>query len=142
MSFFGERFAFSVPLLLALGAVSACGDETNNVTIVLDDAGTTINPIDTGVVATTVTVDIPANAMALGRAAYGTNPLVVAPGTTVRWVNQDSVAHTATSDSGVWDSGTLTQGQSFNFTFTTPGTFPYHCTIHGAASMSGVVVVQ
>jgi len=88
-----------------------------------------------------VTVNIPPNAMGMGPAAYGTNPLVIAVGTTVTWVNTDSIAHTATSDTGVWDSGVLNPGQNFSFTFSTPGTFPYHCTIHGAASMSGTIQV-
>ncbi len=58
------------------------------------------------------------------------------------WVNNDTVPHTATSDTGVWDSGTLNPGQSFSFTFNDAGTFPYHCAIHGAASMSGTIVVE
>jgi plastocyanin len=37
-----------------------------------------------------------------------------------------------TSDTpGVFGSpGNLTQNQTFTFTFTTAGTFPYHCSIH------------
>jgi plastocyanin len=78
----------------------------------------------------------------MGSAAYGTNPLVVPVGTKVTWTNNDNIPHTATSDTGVWDSGTLNPGQSFSFQFTKAGTYPYHCTIHGAASMSGVIQVQ
>jgi plastocyanin len=89
-----------------------------------------------------VTVQIPANAAGQGAAAFGQNPLVVPVGTTVTWVNNDSVPHTATSDTGVWDSGTLAPGQSFSFTFNTPGTFSYFCMIHGRQSMSGVIQVQ
>ena len=87
-------------------------------------------------------VNIPLSAIGKGASAYGVNPLVVTMGTTVTWVNQDSMAHTATSDSGLWDSGMLIQGQSFSFVFHTPGTFPYHCTIHGVASMSGTIQVN
>jgi plastocyanin len=32
-------------------------------------------------------------------------------------------------------------GQTFSRTFSTPGTFTYQCSIHGAA-MSGTVIVQ
>jgi len=66
--------------------------------------------------------------------------LTVASGTTVTWVNTDSVTHTSTSDASGWDSATLAPGQQFNFTFATSGTFHYHCAIH--PGMVGTVVVQ
>ena len=92
-------------------------------------------------IAGSVTVNIPAGAMNRGPQAFGVNPMTVAAGTVVTWTNTDSIAHTSTSDSGVWDSGTLAPGQSYSYTFSSPGTFPYHCAIHGAASMSGVIQV-
>lgn len=89
----------------------------------------------------TVTVTIDQGAVGKGSAAYGTNPLIVDVGTTVTWVNNDTVPHTATSETGVWDTGTIDPGQSSSETFDTPGIFPYFCSIHGQASMSGVIQV-
>jgi len=86
-------------------------------------------------------VNIPMGAVGQGTAAYGQNPLTIAPGTTVTWTNQDNMPHTTTSDTGVWDSGLMQPGQSYSFRFTGGGTFPYHCQIHGAASMSGTIQV-
>jgi plastocyanin len=61
-------------------------------------------------------------------------------GDSVTWTNQDSAAHTVTSDTaGVFGSGQLAQGQSFSHTFTQAGTFTYHCAIH--PTMTGSVVV-
>src|SRR5215212_2581479 len=54
----------------------------------------------------------------------------VAPGTTVTWVNNDQVPHTATANDGAFDSGTLQPGQSYSFAFDKPGTYAYHCNIH------------
>jgi manganese oxidase len=54
----------------------------------------------------------------------------VAPGTTVTWVNDDQVPHTATANDGAFDSGTLQPGQSYSFAFDKPGTYAYHCNIH------------
>jgi plastocyanin len=54
--------------------------------------------------------------------------------------NADPTAHTWTADDGGWDSGSLAQGASSTHTFTTAGTFAYHCAIH--ASMKGTVVVD
>ena len=61
---------------------------------------------------------------------YMSANLTINIGDTVTWTNTDSAPHTATSDSPLFDTGTLTTGQSASFTFTTAGTFPYHCTIH------------
>lgn len=63
----------------------------------------------------------------------------VAQGTTVNWTNNGPTNHTTTSDTGVWDSGSLAAGKSFSFTFNTPGTFAYHCAIH--PSMKGTITV-
>ena len=71
--------------------------------------------------------------------AFQPATMTVAVGTTVTWTNMDAVAHTTTSDTGVWNSGTLSAGMSFHYTFNTPGTFPYHCMIH--PNMHGTIVV-
>jgi plastocyanin len=61
-------------------------------------------------------------------------------GDTVRWTNNDSVYHTSTSDTLVWDSGTLNPGGTFEFTFFTIDFYPYHCEFHGF--MTGYVNVE
>ncbi len=64
---------------------------------------------------------------------YIPNDVRIAPGTTVTWTNNDSMDHTVTSQSSApapFDSGVISQGHSFSFTFTTPGTYPYYCKIH------------
>ena len=66
--------------------------------------------------------------------------LTVKVGKTVTWVNQDTVTHTVTSDgSSLFDSGFMPTGAAFRFTFTTPGTYPYYCTVH--PYMKGTIVV-
>lgn len=72
--------------------------------------------------------------------AFSPQTLTVAKGTTVTWTNNDSSTHSVTSDTGVWDSGNLSTGKSFSFTFNQVGTFPYHCNIH--SSMTAKIVVQ
>ncbi len=63
----------------------------------------------------------------------------VTVGTTVTWTNFDSVNHTVTSDTGVFASGSLADGDTYSYTFDTAGSFPYLCSIH--TSMHGSVVV-
>jgi hypothetical protein len=57
----------------------------------------------------------------------------------VTWMNSDPVSHTTTSDTGAWDSGPVSSGTTFQHTFSTAGTFPYHCNIH--PFMHGTIVV-
>lgn len=66
--------------------------------------------------------------------------VTVSVGTTVVWTNQDGVDHTTTSNDGVWDSGVLGPGESFEFTFEEPGTYTYLCEIHPA--MQGTIIVE
>src|SRR5258708_37151544 len=41
--------------------------------------------------------------------------LTVSVNTTVLWTNQGADTHTTTSDTGAWNSGTLTKGGTFSF---------------------------
>ena len=79
--------------------------------------------------------------------------LTVGAGTTVTWVNSDQTANTITSEGvntdtslltkagpGKFNSGPLNPGQSFSFTFATPGTYKYSSIIHGY--ITGTVIVQ
>ena len=71
--------------------------------------------------------------------AYTPATLTVKVGTTVKWTNNDSVAHTVTSDTGLFDSGELASGDSYSFTFSQAGTFAYHCAMHPSMVASIVV---
>jgi plastocyanin len=86
------------------------------------------------------TVTIPSGASTQTTTAFGTNPLMISTGTTVSWLNNDNTTHTAVADGNQWNSGNIAPGGRFNFTFTSAGTFPYHCQIH--PNMIGTIVVQ
>ncbi len=76
---------------------------------------------------------------------YDPGAIRVVRGTAVTWTNQDTVPHsvvisyaiTATSD--LWTSRALSTGQSVTYTFTSPGHYLYHCSLH--AGMIGIVIV-
>jgi len=76
----------------------------------------------------------------LGDRAYNPDSINVAVGTTVTWMNTDTVSHTSTSNASGWDSGIVAPGGQFSFAFQTAGTYRYHCAIH--PGMIGTVVVQ
>jgi plastocyanin len=82
--------------------------------------------------------------------AFSPNPIQVSVGNTVTWTNNDSQPHTVTSGSnGQPDnkfnsspnfSPLLNQGQTFSFTFTEAGDYPYFCMLH--PNMAGTVNVS
>lgn len=80
------------------------------------------------------------NQVTISNMAFNPNSITVTAGTQVTWTNQDSVAHTVTSDTGAFDSGQLANNGTFSFTFATAGTFSYHCSNH--PNMTATVTVQ
>ena len=85
-------------------------------------------------------VSIVAGASAMTTSAYAPNPVSLAVGGTVMWINNDNTTHTSTSDGGVWNSGSIAPGGTYSQTFATAGTYTYHCTIH--PGMVGTITVQ
>ena len=67
--------------------------------------------------------------------------ITVPVGTTVTWVNQDDIPHTVVSDDKTtFRSKVMDTDDKFSFTFNTPGSFGYFCSIH--PHMTGKVVVK
>jgi len=119
---------FAISLAIGCGGASASGPSTS-----------TGNPP-------------PANTVRVTNNAFTPGDLTVPAGTTVSWnwdtcsgsdpygTGQTCVSHSVVLDDGSVASATLSTG-SFTHQFTTAGTYPYHCAIHGAA-MSGRIIVQ
>ena len=85
-------------------------------------------------------VSIVVGASTLTTTAYSPNPITVTRGSSVTWVNNDTVTHTATANDNSWDSGPIAPRASFSRTFAASGTFAYRCTIH--PGMIATVTVQ
>lgn len=94
-----------------------------------------------------------ANQVTMKLIAFGPEKLTVSTGSTVSWKQTDAGVHTVTSGTveqggsgvtqkpdGRFDSGQLDTDEDFEFTFDTPGTYPYFCEIH-AATMRGEITV-
>jgi plastocyanin len=81
----------------------------------------------------TVTVNIQ-NGSSTNTILLGFSPqtitLVIGKNNTVSWVNDDFTVHTVTANEGSFDSGLIQPGANFTTTFSTPGTYQYHCSIH------------
>jgi plastocyanin len=66
--------------------------------------------------------------------------LTIKAGTTVTWKNEDDIPHTVASATKAFKSKALDTDDSFSFTFTTPGTFEYFCSLH--PHMTATIVVE
>ena len=77
--------------------------------------------------------------------AYQPANIQVVWGTTVAWTNSDNAVHSVVlphiidSENDIRESGPLSQGQSFRYTFLARGTFEYYCVEH--PYMTGIVTV-
>jgi plastocyanin len=82
------------------------------------------------------------NTVVIKNFAFNPSTLTVKSGTVVNWTNQDGASHAIVSDTGspvAFSSDSLASGASYSFTFTQPGTYTYHCSIH--PTMKGTIVV-
>ena len=101
----------------------------------------------------------PAASVTMSEYRFSPETVRVAVGNAVGWNNNGTTSHTSTSDTtGIWNSNAInppgpppqtcpyppcngTPGGSFQYTFTTAGTYTYHCAFHDALGMKAVVIV-
>lgn len=61
-------------------------------------------------------------------------------GDTIAWKNEDLFSHTVTANDGVFDSGLIAPGTTWQTTLSKAGTIAYHCSPH--PNMTGELIVQ
>lgn len=116
-------------VLTACGGDDGGGDDAADVEAEAGDAGST-EPADDAACDGDV---------CLSGILFAPDAIEVAAGDTVTWASVDSPDHTVTADDGSFDSGTLSNGDTFEHTFDAAGEFTYACQIH--PSMTGTVTV-
>lgn len=112
----------ALPLAALALAVAGCGSAEHHAPVAMAPAATA-----------QATVDI-------NSFKYSPVTIVVRRGGRVRWTNSDAAAHTATADDRSFDTQTIDKGAARSVTFTTAGTFAYHCDFH--PFMKATVVVK
>lgn len=80
-----------------------------------------------------------ANTISIRYTAFSPDSYTVKVGTIVTWKNNDGVPHSATSDDGSSFDLVMTAGTSKSYTFSTVGTFSYHCKYH--SGMTATIIV-
>src|ERR671924_108857 len=126
--------------------MTSAGNATN---ATMTSAGNATNATATSASGGGTGVSIVSGASSLTNTAYSPNPIQVSVGTTVTWTNNDSQPHTVTSGSNAQPDNKfnsspnftplLNPGQTFSFTFTQSGEYPYYCMLH--PNMVGTVSV-
>lgn len=75
--------------------------------------------------------------------AFNPSQKIIAAGTTITFINKDNANHTATETNNLFDSGRVKSGDSYSYTFTTPGTYYFYCNYHSSnSSEQGAIRVQ
>jgi plastocyanin len=77
--------------------------------------------------------------VAISNFTFAPQQLTIKAGTTIVWTNEDDIPHTIVSPPNV-RSKPLDSEDKFSFTFTTPGTYKYFCSLH--PHMTGTIVVE
>ena len=75
-----------------------------------------------------------------GQYKYSPANVTVQAGSKVVWTNNSDAPHTVTADDSTFDSGSFNENGTFEQTFSTPGEFAYHCTIHSYMQAKVTVV--
>ena len=117
-----DRLTFLCLALAGMG-IAACFSEHS--TTGPGSSATCSLPLEPGVSGSTL--------VAIRGFAFLPSDLHVKAGSSVTWLNCEPAgtpSHTTTGNQGAWQSPLLAPGDAFTHTFSTPGVFPYICSVH------------
>lgn len=96
-------------------------------------------PLPTSATATESPTPHGATSVSISDFKFDPASLTVPVGATVTWTNKDEEPHTVAANDGSFHSPGMDTNATYSFTFTTPGSYDYICSIH--PFMTGTVVV-
>jgi len=82
----------------------------------------------------------PVATVSMDHTTFIPSEIIVAPGTTVTWVNNEAMPHNVADINKGFRSKILAKDARFSFTFATAGEYDYLCLIH--PNMKGKVIVK
>ena len=148
-----NRKVFSnLAFILILGLIlifSACGTAQGNKastaapsvsasTAATASESTAAPSVSASTAATATVSPLQSNSVNIKDYKFAPETIEIKKGDKVIWKNEDGVIHTVTFDT--FDSGSMKQGDTFEHTFDTAGSFSYYCGNH--PSMKGTVKVK
>jgi amicyanin len=81
-----------------------------------------------------------ASAVAIDNFTFNPQTVTVKAGTTITWTNKDDIPHAIAAVGKQFKSKVMDTDNSYSFTFTTPGSYAYFCSLH--PHMTGTIVVE
>jgi len=131
--------ALAVLALAGGGVIAGCGDDKKS-----DSAGSTPAPAPTQTKTTPYTGGTPSGetvTVSMKQIKFIPEKVAAKVGQKIVWTNNDGqIPHTVTATKGAtFDSGNVSDGETFDYTPTKPGVIDYVCTIH--SGQSGTITV-
>jgi len=130
---------FSDAMKGAIGVFSVGTGNTTSTTSTTKSTSSTSSTAPTSAVHVSIQAGAGTNTSSLGYSP-DTITIVIGVNNTVVWVNDDNMPHTVTATNKLFDSGNMNPGDTFSYTFTSPGTYTYGCSYH--PWMKGTVIVE
>ncbi|MCX6238863.1 MAG: cupredoxin domain-containing protein [Bacteroidia bacterium] len=127
-----KYFSYLILILIVIG-MNGCSKSSSYIPV-NNNPGSGVNPGGGG------TTSPGANEVWMQNTAFNPSTKTITAGTTITWTNKDAASHDVSSLTGVFTSPAMGQGATFNFTFTTAGTYNYSCVFH--QGMNGTIIVQ
>jgi plastocyanin len=128
-----------VAVVAVVGVVGAsCGGGTNNPTPSASNTAAKSTPSSTA--GGNATAGVESAQIEMSDDVFKPAQLTVPVGTKVTWINRGTKAHTVVGGDKLFDSGLVDVNGQFSYTYTSPGTYPYHCAPH--PKMIGLIVVK
>lgn len=135
-----KNIIFQLPAFLVLAivfAVTACGDSSTGAND--NDNGNGNGNGNGG-------NEPAANEVWMEGTSFTPSNREVEAGTRVTWINKSSMVHTVTSGEdgdhdGLFDSGNMSSGDEYSYTFDDEGTYEYFCRPHVGQGMTGTITV-
>ena len=119
------------PLLAAAAFAAGCGGSSSSTDSAVSGSGYDYSaPAKKAAATPAPEAKASKNVVEISGSAFQPQTLDVKVGDTVTFVNKDEIAHTATAGDGTFDSKTLEQGASFDFTAKKAGKLAYVCSFH------------
>ena len=84
--------------------------------------------------------ELAAAVVAIDNFTFNPQRITVKAGTAVTWTNNDDIPHAVAASDRSFKSKVLDAGDSYTFTFVTPGNYQYFCSLH--PHMTGTIVVE
>ena len=80
------------------------------------------------------------SAIAIDNFTFNPQTVTVKAGTTITWTNKDDIPHAIAAVGKQFKSKVMDTDNTYSFTFTTPGSYAYFCSLH--PHMTGTIVVE